>query len=498
MGKDGRYVDNTIMKIASKAHVEKWIQTAIIAAVNLLLCAIPSNVAYLIAQNKDVLLRRYGLTRFIWIVLLIPISVLALYLIWSNEKNKKTRQFQVIAQVLSIIVPVFLVDLFIRLAAPKRHVMQENYYYRVPNTVARGTFHDMPENAFSYPVMRPGYPDVEYTLTADKRGFRNKTDLEKYDIVVLGDSFTEGSNVPDDEGWAVLLEQKSKRTVYNLGMGGGSPVTYLETLKKFGPALSPKTVLCMLYEGNDFRDSNFQREDTFGRRLGNYFKNSPLRRAFINFLIYRLGSKDNDPPKDSVATGNTPAGADTTLVKALSWLPVAVPEGPDAKYYAFTVKSLLVHLDKRDAFLHSKGCQKTFVKIGQIKEVCDAENIRLIIVYAPDKPHVLLPLIRYKVSPEDLRAFLALKTNNLPPVHKLMDTVLAHAEIEESVVKEFCQQESIEFVSLAESLRKSITLGQQIYFTYDDHWTPIGHEVAANTISHYLDEPPARTIQSER
>jgi hypothetical protein len=487
-----------MIKIASKTHIEKWIKTAIIVTVNFLLWVIPSNVAYLIAQNKDVLLGRYGLTRFIWIILVTPISIMALYLIWSNEKNKKERQFQVTALVLSIIVPILLIDLFVRLAKPQRNVAHKSYYYREPNTTVKGTFHDVPENAFSYPVMRPGYPDVEYTLTTDKRGFRNKTDHEKYDIVALGDSFTDGSNISDDEAWAVLLAQQSDQTVYNLGMGGANPKTYLEIFKKFGLALSPKILICMLYEGNDFRDSNYRQEDSIGRRLSRYFKNSPVRRAFIDSLIRRLGPKGNGASKGSIISADNAADNNATVVKALSWMPVGVPEGPDEKYYTFTVKNLLVHLGNRDTFLRSKGCQETFAYIRQIKELCDTKNFRLIIVYAPDKSHVLLPLIRHKVSPEDLRAFLALKANNLPSVRNLMDTVLAHLEIEESAVKEFCLQESIEFVSLVESLRKGMNLRQQLYFTYDDHWTPMGHEVTANTISHYLDEHPVRTIQSEK
>lgn len=484
------------MKIVLKDHVGKWIKTTVIVAINLLLWAIPSNVSYLIAQNRDVLLGRYGVAHLTWIFLLIPISIMALYLTWSNEENKKRRQFQIAALTLSIIVPILLVDLFIRLAQPKQYIMHRSYYYRAPNTVVGGTFRDVPENAFSYPTMRPGYPDIKYILTTDKRGFRNKTDLEKYDIITLGDSFAEGSNVTDDDIWATLLAQKSKLMVYNLGMAGGHPGTYVETFKRFGLDLSPKIVLCMVYEGNDFRDSNYKREDTFAHHVSNYFKSSPVRHTLEELMIRHLGSGDSNTSEDSLASGDNPAGsdkadaADTASVNALSWLPVAMPDGPDAKYYAFTVKSLLADFENRDIFLHSKGCQKTFANLRQIKELCDAKNIRLIIVYAPDKAHLLPLLIRHKVPPESLRAFMALRKNNLPPTYKLMDTVLANVEMKESVVKKFCQQESIEFVSLTEPLRQSIALGRQLYFTYDDHWTPIGHEVVANTIYNYIDELP--------
>jgi hypothetical protein len=68
----------------------------------------------------------------------------------------------------------------------------------------------------------------------------------------------------------------------------------------------------------------------------------------------------------------------------------------------------------------------------------------------------------------------------------LMDIVLARLGVKESAIEEFCRQQSIEFVSLTEPLRRKISEGQQAYFTYDQHWTPIGHEVAADTLYLYL------------
>jgi len=114
-------------------------------------------------------------------------------------------------------------------------------------------------------------------------------------------------------------------------------------------------------------------------------------------------------------------------------------------------------------------------------------DIRLIIMYAPDKPHTLLPLVSEKLSPEKLHAFIALKEDNPPPVEDLMETVLKFLSIQESVIEEFCRRESIEFISLTEPLRQKIREGRQTYFTYDQHWTPIGQETAAETLHLYIE-----------
>jgi len=75
----------------------------------------------------------------------------------------------------------------------------------------------------------------------------------------------------------------------------------------------------------------------------------------------------------------------------------------------------------------------------------------------------------------------------LPPEDEPMEIVLKHLPIQESVVEEFCRRESIGFVSLTEPLRGKILEGQQAYFTYDQHWTPIGQQVAAETLHQYME-----------
>lgn len=486
------------IKAALKSRQAKWITTAIILLANALLWIIPSNVAYLIAQNRDVLLGRYSLGHFTALFLLIPISAAMLYLTWANERNEKERRFKVIAISLCVLVSLIVMDIVARLVLHRRYVAEQTYFHRPPNTVQAGTAKDVPEEAFLYPRTPPGYPDIEYTMTTDKRGFRNKTDLDRYDVVVLGDSFAEGSHITDDEVWPALLTQKSSLTVYNLGMSSGHPGTYLETLKKFGPELSPEIALCLLYEGNDFRESNFEEANSLSNQIEHCFKTSPLRNALKNLFIRCFASKAPKPPVRSADDlRNAATWVETTgkTSAAISWLPVSVPEGPNGKYYTFTVKSLLEHFVTDRQFLGEKGTKNTFAALTEIKKTCAEKGIRLIIAYAPDKPHVLLPLIARTVSPEQLRAFMALKGKKLPPADKLLDVLLPRLDVQEFAIRDFCRTESIEFISLTEPLRRIIAEGAQAYFAYDSHWTPIGHKIVAETICQYLQTAGKATSQ---
>jgi hypothetical protein len=487
------------MRIVWKTNVVKWISTASVVVVTLLLWAVPSDLAYNVAQQREILLGRYTIDRLTTLLLLTPVSLLIIKGIWSKKKKeksqteKKKRFFQTIALSMSIIFSVLTVDVLERLIQRQHYAGVESLYHRIPHRVSQAVYKDVPKTAFSYPRTPPGYQDIEYTLTVDKRGFRNKTDLEKYDVVVLGDSFTEGSDVSDNQVWPVLFAQKSNRTVYNLGMSGGNPVTYLETLKKFGLELTPKMVVCMLYEGNDFRDSNFSRKKTESRwSLHRLFDTSPLRLSIKRAIIRYFGPINSNRQKNaSEAESNKPESYSCSHpLYAVSWLPLDVSDGPDAKYYAFKIKRLLSHFESEDYFLDSANCEVTFMILRKIRKICSQHGIRFIIMYAPDKPHTLLPLVKHKLSAQKLHAFMALKEQNLPPAEELMDILLPRLQVQESTIEEFCQRESIEFISLTQPLRQEILHGRQVYFTYDQHWTPIGHEIAANTLYHHIEKNP--------
>jgi len=468
-----------------KKNTIKQFITAALILVNLVLWIVPSNLAYNVAQQRDILLGRYTVERTTTLLLFAFVSVLVINGIWSGKTRKREDSFKLIALLVSIIISIVAVDIVMRVVQRQQYIKSKGYYNRVPNTIHKGVNKDVPATFFSYPTTPAGYPDSDFTLTVDKRGFRNKTDLEKYDVVVLGDSFTESSHISDEDVWPVLLAQKSNRTVYNLGMSGGNPVTYLETLKKFGLELSPKIVICMLYEGNDFHGFNFKsREEEHKRSLGTLFRTSPLRLSIKKAMIRCLGPINSNRQKNIAAFSNSKIEScpPSHPLYAVSWLPLSIPDGPNARYYAFEVKRLLAHFVSKSDFLQSPGCRQTFAILREIKQICDQKNIRFIVAYAPDKSHALLPLVKDKLSPQKLRAFMALKEKNLPPADDLVDVLLSHLDIQESAIEEFCKQESIEFVSLTQPLRQNIAQGLQAYYTYDQHWTPIGQKIAAETL----------------
>lgn len=442
-------------------------------------------LAYWVAQQRAVLMGRYSVGQAAAQIILTPIGLLLLWGIWAaREKTpdqKRLDAFKTIALIGSILAGILFTDIAIRLVQSNQYFRTGHSYHRQPNQIRRGIFEDKPICAFTYPRAGVGYPPVSYTFTTDRRGFRNQTDLDRYDILTLGDSFAEGSGVSDEQVWGVQLASLTGWTVYNLGMSGTSAAGYLQTLQDIGLSLKPKAVLCMLYEGNDFRDSNFKEEDPKkkNRSLNDIlFRSSPLRQRFQTFLIEFLGPLGSRRFKGDPSTLADPKHP----MYPVAWQPVELPEG-SGNYYSFEVKRLLDHCLSPEQFLQTKACRKTHEILTRLKAVCKEHQIRLVIVYAPDKPHLVMEAAKGFLSPGQVRAFLALRQDQPPPVDQLWETILPQMDTFEEVMRQFCQQEAIEFISLTEILRQQMLAGRQAYFTYDQHWSPEGHRIVAEYLA---------------
>ena len=471
----------------------RWLVTAGVILLNLAWWLVPGNVDYLVVQNREVLLGRYSVDRFTAMVIVMLLCWPALYLVWAGRDNIKKRSFKVIAVLIGVTAGVLLTDFALRQWRSPRYRKTEDVYHRPPDTKVTGVFRDVPERGYSYPNVLPGHPDVPYTLTVDSRGFRNRTDLGKYDVLILGDSFAEGSGVSNEQVWAALYAAESGRAVYNLGMSGGNPITYVETLEKFGLRLSPDIVMCMLYEGNDLKGSDglfgrVKKRTSLKRRLRACFKTSPVRLVIKQFFIDTFSGGRGYREED---TGPEKAGGGNQVSDALSWLPLAIPEGPGAKHYAFQLKRLQYHYEDGESFAKSDGCKTALLALEKLREMCRENNARLIVVYIPDKPHVVMPLVKERLEADKIRGFLALKLNDLPTAPETKSTLYANLGAREKVVEDFCRREGIDFISTTGGLRDAVGRGGQAYYTYNQHWSPLGHRIVADMLYAYLEKQSA-------
>ena len=104
----------------------------------------------------------------------------------------------------------------------------------------------------------------------DKYGFKNSNEIYKQniDIMILGDSFTEGVPFNNNDDIAGKIMFKTNYNVGNFGVNGTGPFMSLAITKEYASRLKPKNVFYLFYEGNDLRDMMFE-EKTFLKKYLN-------------------------------------------------------------------------------------------------------------------------------------------------------------------------------------------------------------------------------------
>jgi len=466
--------------------------------ISLAIWFLPQDVPRMIAEQDDILLGRYSVDRATMLLVLTPVLwLMAKGIGWPAKKRRPVKHvaFAVVALLIVLLPSLVIVEVALRKMAPPRYVEEEVALLNPPagepktEVIRRRpsatsivvTYEDVPPTARSYPSAPPGHPPVMVRLSTDALGFRNPVAIGQADIVCLGDSFTEGSRVDDRETWPVLLAKHTGSSTYNLGMSGGGPRFYLVTLEKYGLALSPKTVLCMIYAGNDFKSEEAEAGMDNETGLVARVKNSLIRTRIKQAMIQLLG----------------PIGADASVPEseALSWMPLKVipvdrpGAGPKLlTHYAFPPKRLQRLYVTEESFRKSKDWSAAADVFGRIIETCKAKNVRIVLVFAPSAPQVVMPVAKDRIPASALRAFLGYRIKDLPAAEELKTQVFERLDVQEKMVAELCKEKGADFVSLTQPLREAASRGVQVYYTYDQHWTAKGQAIAAEAIAKHLKE----------
>lgn len=129
------------------------------------------------------------------------------------------------------------------------------------------------------------YPIIE----TDEHGFNNPKELYKennVDIVLTGDSWTEGYSVPSNENISGILRQSGFKVI-NLGKAGNSSLIELAALKEYAEPLKPKIVL-WLYYSNDLIDLRDELKSSLLKKYlyeDNYSQSLISRQKEINAVL---------------------------------------------------------------------------------------------------------------------------------------------------------------------------------------------------------------------
>ena len=153
----------------------------------------------------------------------------------------------------------------------------------------------VPREGFSSIINAPGWINAKVTITKD--GFRSngsEPPLLPAEVLVVGDSFTFGDQVSDNETWPACLERKLGRGVDNGGVGGyGAAQALRRAYLKLAERNYSALILSILM-GRDFQRDRLNYRDGFPKPALIHIKNGIGWSAVPDLNV--LGTKYNPSP----------------------------------------------------------------------------------------------------------------------------------------------------------------------------------------------------------
>jgi hypothetical protein len=280
------------------------------------------------------------------------------------------------------------------------------------------------------------------TFETDREGFRNSRDIERADLITIGDSFTEAGNVMEKESFTALVGEQLGLSARNLGRAGYTTATELIVLKKHGLKCQPKLVVWQVAEANDLAETQIYTNWVAAGRP-RYFDLKPESARFDAWMmrspsvrIFDLFKERRSWPLGGVFRGED--GVDYP-VRFFSMPSLEPPVRTHPGWPAFS-----------EALLEGAA-------------LCRSNNIQLLLLLIPTKSRVMSP--RMKLT-ELARAASARSEGDSLGV----------------VLKEFCSAHDIQFVDVTDALLQESNAGRLVYLPYDTHLSPLGHRIVADQI----------------
>jgi hypothetical protein len=286
------------------------------------------------------------------------------------------------------------------------------------------------------------------TVTYDRRGYRNPTELTRADIVLIGDSYVQGDYVSDEQTVSSLLQGRLGQPVANLGVAGYGTAQELIVLERDALPLDPRIVVWFFFEGNDlYNDQEFEnvlaipREArTTGWTEGHGWRLRSLVRSGypqLRLMLYPL--VPSHCPHFGTVTSGPHRGRKVLFASEAAW--------PWTDF-------------ERGRWDRARDTLRAAARIAR------AHDVELLLVYVP---------IKFRVY----RDFI-----ELPPNGELAGWTLWPLP---ELFQRFCRDEGIACLDLTGLLRDAVRAGGMPHAPADSHWSPEGHRLIAGRLEAALE-----------
>ncbi len=344
---------------------------------------------------------------------------------------------------------------------------------KTQNSKMRGPFalqnlYDTTETKFITP------PAVDYQT--DANGFRNPPGVKKAQLLSIGDSVTHGAFVQRDEIWSVILANRLGYSEANLAMSGYSPQQEVITLERYGFQLQPELVLCQIFYGNDLGDAfNFEQWKRSEKNYLEFINESfgPMPDLFLcgEYLKGLLQKPEITDKQDKFKP----------IVCDLHGQKVKMGFYPNPTFWFM----------REDEIKNHPGFNALIQAMEKGKQLCEQRNIQFLVCLVPDKLMVYYDFIAdeenqmrllKQQNPQWLKKAVPLNQNHHEELRRFLD----HRK---NVITAALEEKHIEFIDMTESFRNHVQqAGEIVYYPFDTHWNPKGHQLAAGIVYQYLEK----------
>jgi hypothetical protein len=309
-------------------------------------------------------------------------------------------------------------------------------------------------------------------MITDANGFRNSPpEKATYGIVALGDSFTRASGVASP--WTQKLAEQTEMDVLNLGDVGFGPQDELKMLQQYGLKKQPQWVIMAYFEGNDLYDAAAyeQASPLIVARFGRYM----LNRSVEAWQEKRSG----DAQVEVIPTTRYPITL-TINQKQIEMV-----------FFSSYISWLSLGEEAIAASQNYRLVRETILQVQELSETVEAN---FLLVYVPSKSHVYLP---YLDDPDTItQVFIDVPRLELDDAGFIQFTdqiatpelTREHMDDQARLLADFAVENQIQFLDLTPVFQDEAGLGAELYYPFDTHWNQLGHDLAAGTISKYLEE----------
>jgi hypothetical protein len=397
------------------------------------------------------------------IIQTITVILAATVILWRNKIDLKLFILRITASLLSICLIFSIIEMYFRIFDPHPYTFDKSDDLFQFNNRLGWEF--IPNNAehillpFEHEgeieINSLGMRDIEYTQ--DKPSGKNR-------IVVMGDSFTSGLGVENNEIFTEILESRllTNWQVLNFGVNGYGPVQELIMFEDRAVKFKPDFTILVYYIRNDLDDTLGTYDGIKGyARPKVEVANNELK--YVNLPLIKKNTKVETEILDQ-----------SPIIK----LPFKITDFHFFNFIHIKLQdknSILnlppeVDLSKKEQSIEMK---EGYAKIEQIlikmNAISHANNSKFLLVIAP----TVIQIYEKQYWPEIMRIYHLNNNEN--------DLLLPN-----KILIDICKKNNIDYLDLYASLKNNADKGMNLYYKINQHWNKQGHEVVAESIVSYL------------